>query len=115
MRTGRQKSSRSTKPPKQSRLRREILAMSKDMHASGVMDDATYAQILARRTPTSKTVDAMKAARRGELVTVGSPDPGRGVRVVELVAVAGADHAHARAPMAEKVLTALPNADDAID
>ncbi len=63
-----------TKSKRSSRLRREILAMSKDMHAIGTMDDATYAEILARRMPTSKTVDAMKAARRGELVTVGSSD-----------------------------------------
>ena len=48
--------------------------MAKDMHAIGTMDEATYAQILARRMPNSKTVNAMKAARRGELVAVGSPD-----------------------------------------
>jgi len=39
-----------TKTKKSSRLRREILAMAKDMHATGTMDDATYAQILARRS-----------------------------------------------------------------
>src|SRR5208282_1788800 len=41
--------------------------------------------------------------------------PGRGFRVIELIAVAGADHAHARAPMAEKVFAALPDAHEAID
>jgi hypothetical protein len=37
-----------TKAPGQSRLRREILAMSKDMHKLGIMDDATYRKITMR-------------------------------------------------------------------
>jgi putative transcriptional regulator len=36
------------KTPKQSRLRREILAMSKDMDDLGTMDDATYRKITMR-------------------------------------------------------------------
>ncbi len=36
------------KAPKQSRLRREILEMSKDMHDLGIMDDATYRKITMR-------------------------------------------------------------------
>ena len=34
--------------PRQSRLRREILAMSKDMHGLGIMDEATYRKITMR-------------------------------------------------------------------
>jgi len=37
-----------TKAPRQSRLRREILAMSQDMHEIGIMDDATYRKITMR-------------------------------------------------------------------
>ena len=33
---------------KPSRLRREILAMSKDMHKIGIMNDATYRKITMR-------------------------------------------------------------------
>jgi putative transcriptional regulator len=36
------------KAPKQSRLRREILEMSKDMHDLGIMDEATYRKITMR-------------------------------------------------------------------
>jgi putative transcriptional regulator len=37
-----------TMAPKQSRLRREILEMSKDMHDFGIMDEATYRKITMR-------------------------------------------------------------------
>jgi putative transcriptional regulator len=36
------------KAPEQSRLRREILEMSKDMHDLGIMDEATYRKITMR-------------------------------------------------------------------
>src|SRR5271155_1570365 len=36
------------KAPKQSRLRREILEMSRDMRDLGIMDDATYRKITMR-------------------------------------------------------------------
>ncbi len=39
------------KAPRQSRLRREILEMSEDMRAAGVMDDATYRKITMRDVP----------------------------------------------------------------
>ncbi len=42
------------KAPKESRLRREILAMSKDMHKLGVMDDATYRKITMRDVPKAE-------------------------------------------------------------
>jgi putative transcriptional regulator len=44
------------KAPDPSRLRREILAMSKDMHKIGIMDDATYRKI------TMRDVDKAEAA-----------------------------------------------------
>ena len=37
-----------TKPARQSRLRREILAMARDMHRLGVMDDDAYRKITMR-------------------------------------------------------------------
>jgi putative transcriptional regulator len=37
-----------TKAPKQSRLMREMLAMAKDMHAAGIMNDAAYRKITMR-------------------------------------------------------------------
>jgi len=43
---------------KPSRLRREILAMSKDMHKIGIMNDATYRKI------TMRDVDKAEAAAR---------------------------------------------------
>lgn len=36
------------KAPKQSRLRQEILEMSRDMRDLGIMDDATYRKITMR-------------------------------------------------------------------
>ena len=37
-----------TKPKQPSRLRREMLAMAKEMHAIGTMDDATFRKITMR-------------------------------------------------------------------
>jgi putative transcriptional regulator len=38
-----------TKAAKQSRLMREMLETARDMHASGIMDDTTYAKITLRQ------------------------------------------------------------------
>ncbi len=56
-----------TKAPKQSRLRREILAMSKDMHKLGIMDDATYRKITMRDVnKTEKAEAALLAPLTGD-------------------------------------------------
>jgi len=47
---------------KPSRLRREILAMSKDMHKIGIMNDATYRKI------TMRDVDKAEAATPAPLM-----------------------------------------------
>ncbi len=51
-----------TKAPKQSRLRREILAMSKDMHKLGIMDDATYRKITMRDVNKTEKAEAAPLA-----------------------------------------------------
>ncbi len=43
--------------PKPSRLRREILAMSKDMHELGIMDDATYRKITMRDLDKAEAIE----------------------------------------------------------
>jgi putative transcriptional regulator len=43
-----------TKTKKPSRLRKEILALAKDMHANGTMDDATYRKITLRDVPKAE-------------------------------------------------------------
>jgi putative transcriptional regulator len=53
-----------TKTLKQSRLRREIRAMSKDMHKLGIMDDAAYRKITMR--DVSKAEAATLAPLTGE-------------------------------------------------
>jgi putative transcriptional regulator len=44
--------------PRQSRLRREILAMSKDMHKLGIMDDAAYRKITMRDINRNEKAEA---------------------------------------------------------
>jgi hypothetical protein len=46
------------KAPAQSRLRREILAMSKDMHKLGIMDDTTYRKITMREVNKARRTGA---------------------------------------------------------
>jgi len=62
------------KAPVQSRMRRELLETAKGLHTHGVMDDETYGMITTRLAPNRRTIAAMQAARRGEVVTVGSID-----------------------------------------
>ena len=50
--------------PKPSRLMREMLAMSKDMHALGIMDEATYHKITMR--DVGKTDTSLPAPFTGE-------------------------------------------------
>ncbi len=52
------------KAPRQSRLRREILEMSKDMHALGIMDEATHRKITMR--DVAKAEAATLAPMTGE-------------------------------------------------
>src|SRR5271163_1012345 len=53
-----------TKTERPSRLRREILAMSRDMHANGTMDDDTCRKITVR--DVDKVEAAMPAPLSGE-------------------------------------------------
>jgi putative transcriptional regulator len=59
-----------TKAFKQTRLRQEISAMSKDMHEIGIMDDSTYRKITMRdvdkteaATPATLSGDEIRALR----------------------------------------------------
>jgi len=56
------------------RFTREMTEAADGMRRSGVIDDAAHAKITGELTPFRRTVAAMKAARRGELVAVGSSD-----------------------------------------
>jgi putative transcriptional regulator len=51
-------------PKTNSRLTRELLAMAKDMHGSGVMDDATYEKITMRHL-ASKEIPATSETLTG--------------------------------------------------
>ena len=46
-----------TKAPESSRLRREIRAMSSDMHRLGIMDDETYRKITMREVRQAQKAD----------------------------------------------------------
>ncbi len=62
------------KETRQARFTREMTETADGMRRCGAIDDAAHAKITEELTPSRRTVAAMKAAQRGELVDVGSPD-----------------------------------------
>jgi hypothetical protein len=63
-----------TKQAFDDRFTREMTEAADSMRRAGVIDDAAHAKIRGELAPSRRTVTAMKAARRGELVAVSSPD-----------------------------------------